>query len=136
MHGSSNDAPALHQRMSAWNSSLQNEEHRTPPPPTILNASEQKLSELNHSKPTVENVTSSQTNTKQPNSPTIVPAILNAPDQQLPEMHLSEATFKLSSSPQTSNQQRSTGDNNDNANHPFHSCGSETTPLPLTEICL
>ena len=131
MHGSSNDPPALHQRTSAANSSSQNDERRLPPPPTIPNASEQYLSELHHSEPTVENFTSPQTNNRQPNTPIIVPAILNDPDQQLPEIHPSEATTENSTSPQTNNQQPGASDNNDDANDTFHSCGGETTPTHL-----
>ena len=44
-------------------------------------------------------------------------------------MHLSGTTAENSTSPQTKNQPSSTGDNNDDANGTFHSCGGEkTTP--------
>ena len=62
MHGSSSDLPALHQRRSASSSSSHNEVRQPPPLSEILKASEQQLSEVHHSEPTVENFTSPKSN--------------------------------------------------------------------------
>ena len=116
---STNEPPALHQRTSVSNSSSHNEVRQPPILPEIPNASEKQLSELHHSKPTVENVTPPKPNSQQPNTPVIVPTISNAPEPQQTDMHLSEAPIANSNSPQT---------NMDDAIDTFYTCGGQTTP--------